>query len=31
MKVEIKRYKSGERTGTIRKNVVEVDDADVCD
>ena len=29
MKVEIKRYKSGERAGTIRKNVVEVDGSDV--
>lgn len=29
MKVEIKRYKSGERAGDIRKNVVEVDGSDV--
>lgn len=28
MKVEIKRYKSGERAGDIRKNVVEVDAED---
>lgn len=28
MKVEIKRYKSGERAGQIRKNVVEIDPQD---
>lgn len=28
MKVEIKRYKSGERSGDIRKNVVEIDGPD---
>lgn len=33
MKVEIKRYRSGKQRGTIRKNVVEIDDYDVwnCD
>ena len=29
MKVEIKRYRSGKQRGTIRKNVVEIDDYDV--
>lgn len=29
MKVEIKRYKSGERSGDIRKNVVEIESHDV--
>lgn len=33
MKVEIKRYRSGKQRGTIRKNVVEIDNYDVwsCD
>lgn len=33
MKVEIKRYRSGKQRGSIRKNVVEIDDYDVwnCD
>jgi hypothetical protein len=33
MKVEIKRYCSGKQRGSIRKNVVEIDDYDVwnCD
>lgn len=33
MKVEIKCYRSGKQSGTIRKNVVEIDDYDVwnCD
>lgn len=33
MKVEIKRYRSGKQSGSIRKNVVEIDDYDVwnCD
>lgn len=26
MKVEIKRYRSGKQRGSIRKNVVEIDD-----
>ena len=29
MKVEIKRYRSGKQSGSIRKNVVEIDDYDV--
>lgn len=29
MKVEIKRYRSGKQHGSIRKNVVEIDDYDV--
>ena len=29
MKVEIKRYRSGKQRGSIRKNVVEIDDYDV--
>lgn len=29
MKVEIKRYRSGKQRGTVRKNVVEIDDYDV--
>lgn len=29
MKVEIKRYRSGKQNGSIRKNVVEIDDYDV--
>lgn len=29
MKVEIKRYRSGKQRGTIRKNVVEIDNYDV--
>ena len=33
MKVEIKRYRSGKQRGTLRKNVVEIDDYDAwnCD
>ena len=33
MKFEIKRYRSGKQRGTLRKNVVEIDDYDVwnCD
>lgn len=29
MKVEIKRYRSGKQSGSIRKNVVDIDDYDV--
>lgn len=28
MKVEIKRYRSGKQSGTIRKNVAEIDEYD---